>query len=191
MARITTAKINPDACKIGLPEIASVFLELNYTTHCRPKHQFQTLLVFWGWIEGLTSPYCRQNMSETYSLLLNAGLSNRHQRPLLRLSDDHLLNAALQVLVRTWRSCTVTDQSLLSVRVRLMMEEKKLLPCSGPINMGAWFLWTISIWRQKEEKGGQASDVCAFTVTFLLRGSGDPEIQTHVSQRYLTESKQI
>lgn len=115
-------------------------------------------------------------MSETYSLLLNAGLSNRHQRPLLRLSDDHLLYAALQVLVRTWRSCTVTDQSLLSVRVRLMMEEKKLLPCSGPINMGAWFLWTISIWRQKEAKGGRSRQA---SVTFLLRESGDPELQTH------------
>lgn len=31
-------------------------------------------------------------------------------------------------------------QSLLSVRVRLISEEKKLRPCGGPISMGAWFL---------------------------------------------------
>lgn len=146
MAQITTAKINSDFCKIGLPEIASVFLELNYTTHCRSKHQFQTFLV----LDSLRASQWRLHTAgDTWLNLQFAterwAIKQVSETP-FRLSDDQLVTAALQVLARTRRSCTVTDQSLLSVRVRRTMEEKKLRPCGVPINMGAWFLWTISIW---------------------------------------------
>lgn len=42
------------------------------------------------------------------------------------------------------------DQSLLSARLLLTSVEKKLRLCWGPISMGAWFLWMISIWQKNK-----------------------------------------
>lgn len=71
------------------------------------------------------------------------------------------------MLVATPRSCTVMDQSLLSVRVRLMMEEKKLRPWGGPISIGAWFLWIISIWKE-----GHKRDLGGFMIKYVRKWYG-------------------